>query len=371
MINTMNINKKIVFILPNFRAAGVERVVITLANEMCRLGYSVSLLIFKNNGDLANDICKEIEVIELHINRSSFAIFKLINFFRKNQVCFISSYSYLSILSIIANIITFKKSQIFVCEHTTLTQMNKAKSNYKNKIVNFLMRMFYPLADGIIAVSSGVADDLSKAIDIPRKKIKVLYNPLDINFISKMSQNSPSHRWLLNKKQPLILGIGRLDIAKNFTLLINAFSKITDQTDANLLILGEGDLRLELEQEIKKLQLSERCELMGYISNPYCYLKNADIFVLSSNVEGFSLVIVESLACNTPVISTDCPSGPNEILEDGKWGTLVPMNDVEILSVAMLEALRSPNTKNLQERAKEFDVKIVTQRYIDYLFNRK
>lgn len=357
----------VVFFQPNFRAAGVEKVNILLANEMHRKGVNTSFLVFKKEGEFLHQLNPEINVIELDISRALFSLPRLILFFLKNRVHFISSYNNLSVLAIVANILTFKRSKIYACEHNTLSIINKAKGSWKDKLIAKMLHWFYPLATGVIAVSQGVADDLSNYAKVKREIITVLHNPVVNNDLKNKSQEKPKHEWLLNKTTPVFVASGRLEIQKNFSLLINAFSQVSKKIDARLLILGEGSLRPQLQEQINKLNLQDKCELIGYVDNPYSYVRHSDVFVLSSDFEGLPTVIIESLACNTAVVSTDCPSGAAEILESGKWGKLVPVGDADTLAQAMLESVSEVKEIDLTERANFFSVEVSTQKYLDFL----
>lgn len=356
----------VVFFQPNFRAAGVEKVNILLANEMHRKGVNTRFLVFKKEGEFLHQLNPEINVIELDISRALFSLPRLILFFLKNRVHFISSYNNLSVLAIVANILTFKRSKIYACEHNTLSIINKAKGTWKDKVIARILQYCYPFATGVIAVSEGVADDLSDYAKIKRSTIKVLHNPVVNTELTEKSKLEIKHRWLLQKDIPAFVASGRLEVQKNFTLLISAFKKVVEEQDAKLLILGEGSLRDELQTQINSLGLQEKCELVGFVDNPYKYMKHADAFVLSSDFEGLPTVIIEALACNTPVVSTDCPSGAAEILEDGKWGTLVPVGDVDALANAMLDVLNNPPTIDLTVRANHFTAEKAAANYLDY-----
>lgn len=363
-------DKKISFLLPNLRGAGVEKVVINLANTMHSKGYSVDILLFKKEGANLELLNKNINIVELHSNRALFSLFKIAKYFKHNNTNMISSYNHTSIIAIIAKILSMNRhSKIFVCEHNNYTQISKLISPLKNKIITTLMAFLYPKADGVIAVSNGVATDLKKHINT---KVKVLYNPVISKEIYNYSNIIPTHPWYSEFNNiPIFLNIGRLAPQKNQALLLKAFAKVTQKVDARLVILGDGELEHDLKNLTRALNIENNCYFAGYTQNPYSYIKHSDIFVLSSNFEGLPTVIIESLALNTPVVSTSCPSGPSEILEDGKWGTLVPTNNVEALAEAMLEQLKKPRPTNLKKRAEFFNVESTTERYIDYIFNQK
>lgn len=357
---------KVVFFQPNFRAAGVEKVNILLANEMFKLGVDVEFLVFKKEGEFLNLLNKKIKVTDLSVERALHSFIALVRYFFRHKVIFVSSYSGLSLLSIIANAITLNRSEVYACEHSTLSKITQVKGSFKDKVIKILLKFFYNHCSGVICVSKGVANDLVEHVGVSSKKVKVLYNPVVNNTIFESINYFPEHKWFLDKASPVFIAVGRLDVAKNFALLINAFNKVVEEQDARLLILGEGSLRDELQTQINTLGLQEKCELVGFVDNPYKYMKHADAFVLSSDFEGFGNVIVEAMAVNTPVVSTNCPSGPSEILEDGKWGTLVPVGDVDALANAMLDVINNPPSVDLTVRANHFTTEKAAANYLDY-----
>ena len=168
----------------------------------------------------------------------------------------------------------------------------------------------------------------------------------------------------------MILAVGRLSDAKDFPTLLKAIVRMNEKRKVKCIILGEGELREKLQGMIEQLSLSGTVDLHGFVGNPYAYLAKADLFVLSSRREGFPNVLVEAMACGTPVVATDCPSGPAEILENGKYGPLVPVGDAQALADAMLRTLDDHlPAETLIARAEEFSVEKIADQYIDLLFS--
>src|SRR5690606_12307266 len=168
------------------------------------------------------------------------------------------------------------------------------------------------------------ADELSKVLDLPRNRIRVVYNPVFTEMLLQKAKEPIDHPWLQPGQPPVILGVGRLAWEKDFPTLIKAFAKVKAQMNCRLIILGEGNLRKELEFLIESLGLEESVQLPGFVENPFAWMSRASLFVLSSVSEGLPNALIQAMACGTPVVSTNCPSGPNEIMEGGKWGALVP-----------------------------------------------
>ena len=216
---------------------------------------------------------------------------------------------------------------------------------------NFMIKKFvYKYSDKVIAISDGVAQDLIKNFNLSPNKVRVIYNPSADPEIKNLSNENVTHPWF-QIDIPIIIGIGRLTHQKDFSTLIKAFSILRKEKDCKLIIIGEGSERSKIESLISKENLKDDIELMGFQVNPWKYLSKSNLFVLSSLWEGFGNVIVESMYLGTPVISTDCPSGPREILKNGDLGILVPPADPELLSTEILNFLNFPN-ENLEKALK-------------------
>jgi len=235
------------------------------------------------------------------------------------------------------------------------------------KALPVLARLSYPYADGIVAISNGVADDLAESARIARERIDVIYNPAYSDDIDTLAEADCPHPWF-ESDDPVLLGVGGLSDQKDFATLIRAFARVREDRPVRLIILGEGDNREQLESLVRRLDLEDQVDLPGFVDNPFAYMSRASLFVLSSAWEGFGNVIVEAMACGTPIVSTDCPSGPSEILEYGKYGVLVPVGDEETMANAIRNQLdATTDTESLRERAKDFTVETIANQYLDVL----
>jgi glycosyltransferase involved in cell wall biosynthesis len=227
------------------------------------------------------------------------------------------------------------------------------------------MRWFYPWADAIIVPSHGAAQDLANVSGIPLDRIHVAPNPVVSPALFKLAQETSPNMDFTPTKGPVILGVGELCARKDFGTLIQAFSKVRQSRPCHLLILGEGRERSRLEALVEKLGLKDDIEMPGFVENPYAYMARADLLVLSSNCEGFGNVLAEALAIGLPVVSTDCPSGPREILQDGRLGPLVPVGDANALAQAILATLDNPlDAQLLKSGAVPFSVATSARQYL-------
>jgi glycosyltransferase involved in cell wall biosynthesis len=220
----------------------------------------------------------------------------------------------------------------------------------------------YSKLDALITVSNGVQLDLVTLVKLDRKKLHVVYNPVvgeQLLYKARMPVEDP---WLRKDGIPVILGVGRLIKAKDFPTLLRAFALVRQERRARLLILGEGEDRPGLEVLVRELGLQNDVSFPGFMENPYSYMAKADVFVLSSRWEGLPTVLVEAMACGTPVVATDCPSGPHEILEGGRWGKLVPVGDARAMADAIQATLDVPLIPPPEAWAR-FTVEGIAQQY--------
>jgi glycosyltransferase involved in cell wall biosynthesis len=235
------------------------------------------------------------------------------------------------------------------------------------------IRWLYPAIEQIVTVSEGVADDTAQIARLPREQIRVIRNPVITPDLERLATAPCPHAWLADDaKSPVIIGAGRLQRQKDFPTLLRAFSRVRQQRPCRLLILGEGAGRKALESLAQRLGLrlgtDGDLELPGYQANLYAWLARADLFVLSSAWEGSPNVLTEALALGIPVVATDCPSGPREILADGRYGPLVPVGDVEALADAMLKTLADPlPADQLKQAVSDYHQSASVSAYLDAL----
>ena len=227
----------------------------------------------------------------------------------------------------------------------------------------FLFEHSIRWVDRVVAVSKGVAEDFITSTGCPLHKVKVIYNPVIGPEMKRLAEEEIEHTWL-NSEEPVFLSVGRLAPQKNHKLLLRAFAKINQTMPCHLILLGEGALLDELKNMAVQLGISEKVDFYGFSPNPYAFMKRSNALVLSSNFEGFGNVLAESMACGCPVISTDCPSGPAEILAGGKYGHLTPMNDEEALAKAMLAVIHGDRRLAPDEWLQRFEMKTICRQYI-------
>lgn len=360
--------KKVALYIPSMSGGGAERVMLALANGLAEKNIQVDLVLNRVDGPYIKDASPKVNIINLGTSRVLNSIIPLSKYLYKEKPdAILSAMNYVNIATILAQLISGSDTKVVLSEHNNLTESKKNIGKVKGYIITSLMRWAYKRPHLIVAVSNGVADSLVNEISIERSKITTIYNPIFSKDLVKRSKEPLSHCWTKEDSLPLIVGVGRLTHQKDFETLIHAFKKVREKKDCNLMILGEGKLRYELEQLINNLDLNDSVQLPGFVDNPYAWMSHADLFVLSSIHEGFGNVIVEAMACGTPVVSTDCPSGPSEILADGLWGELVPPRNSDLLAQAIINSLDNPNKKDIKNRAAFFSVDNAVDQYFDIL----
>ncbi len=357
---------KILFYLPNIDCGGAERVMVSLANEFANKGYEVVFVVSNENVCEGFLISSQIQFKTLSVKCPILNIVKLISFIRNESPSVaISALDNGNLYLLLSKFFVSNKTKFHVTIHSNLTQNSKVENSLKARFARFLLSYLYGVADSIIAVSQGVANDFSKFYKF-KYKAGVIYNPVVSSEIIDLSKFKLENKNISNANQLKIISVGRFVEAKNFELLISSFALLKTKIPCILILVGGGPLYKNYVKLINDLSLTDDIVFTGFLSNPYNLMRNADLFVLSSKYEGLPTVLIEAMACGTKVVSTDCPSGPREILEDGLWGKLVPLDNKHALADAMFDSLMEKDTPEVQKRANEFSVEIAAQKYLEH-----
>jgi glycosyltransferase involved in cell wall biosynthesis len=354
--------------LPDLRFGGAERVVVNLANGFLERGYSVEMVLMSATGEFLSDLRPGIRVVDLQVKRMRWLLPALLRYLRQARPTAVLACMWpLTVLTLIARLLVRVPMRIVVAEHTTWSRDEITSGPWGRFKVSTTMHYAFPYAEGIVTVSNGAGNDLARFANIDRDEITVIYNPVVGDTLQITCDSLVAAEWWTGSACK-VLAAGTLAPIKDYATLLSAFALLRNSIDSKLLILGEGKCRRKLEEQAKQLGIEDNVFIPGFVKDLNPYYKHADLFVLSSKGEGFGNVIVEALNNGTPVVSTDCPSGPREILCGGKFGDLVPVGDVAALAAAMRKALSKPhNHLALKARAKDFSIELAVDKYLQLL----
>jgi glycosyltransferase involved in cell wall biosynthesis len=371
---------KVLFFIPSLDGGGAEKVMVQILRSVNseRIKPVLVLLFSYENSPYREYLPEGIKIIVVQ-RKSDSALDKIRQYagflravFNERPHVIISMLTHSNIIAISAGLIF--RTKVIISEHIALGEAIKTEDG--GRILWFptkqLVRIFYRFADKIVAVSEGIKTNLVEEFNISSYKIEVLYNPIDLNRISELCKISVEQIFF-KERAPVILSVGRLVPQKGFDILLIAFRDIIKKMDARLIILGEGPEKESLSRLVNDLAITEKVSFSGFQKNPYKFMSRADIFVLPSRYEGLPMVILEAMACDTPVVATDCKSGPREILQNGRYGVLVPTEDIDALSTAILEllrdkALRASFSRLAKQRVKDFAVEKIVSKYEELFY---
>lgn len=355
---------KVMLFVHGLGGGGAERVMVTIANGLARLAIQTQLVIVKPELTYAKELDPRVELINLNTRWMSRTVIPLARLIRKERPdALLATLIEANVTAVVAHRLSRTRTRLVLREANTPSRDLLQHIRWKKRVIGRHLRRIYAPADCIVAVSKGVYKDLIEVMGIPAHKVVMIPNPIPIQAIRAQAELPVEHPWLRPGAPPVVMGIGRLTYQKDFATLIRAFAQVAAHLDARLIILGEGEDRPGLEQLAQELGVGDRVALPGFDPNPYRYLKRSRLFVLSSAYEGFPNALIQAMVCGCPVVSTDCPSGPREILDGGRYGELVPIGDVDRMADAILRALQSPPPPVPEEWLLQFEESRIAQQW--------
>jgi glycosyltransferase involved in cell wall biosynthesis len=400
--------RRVALLFGSFRTGGVARMRLHAARELLARGFAIDLVVTRKRGNLLGAVPEGARVIELERSplwRARAAMLaadsgslapllsamalgqkpsgklrhlpSLVRYFRATRPhAALAATAPLNLIAVWARRLARLDCRVAVGEHTMMSGETLSGRRWLYDCPPALLHRAYLQADAVIAVSDGVAAELAAYADIPRHRIATVYNPAVATHVATMACGQVDHDWFLPGGPPVILGVGNLKPQKDFATLIRAFARVRAQRPARLVILGDArgpDKDATYVAELKglpaQLGIGMDVSFAGFADNPFAYMSRAAVFVLSSAWEGFGNVLAEALACGCPAVSTDCPSGPAEILDHGRYGPLVPVGDDAALAVAICRVLDAPLPRDeLTGRAALFTVERAVDRYLQLMF---
>jgi glycosyltransferase involved in cell wall biosynthesis len=347
-------SERVALFLPDLTGGGAERVMINLARGLADHGLPVDLVLVRAVGPLLAEVPRGIPIVELRGGTVLGSLPKLVRYLRRVRPrALLSTLNTANVVAIWAGRIARSPTRIVVRQADTFSR-TRAATRGGHRLIPLLVRHSYRRADGVVAVSAGVARNLATFTRLPLGDIHIAPNPVVTPDLHARSREPLDHPWFGEGAPPVVLGVGRLTPQKDFSTLIRAFGQVRRRTEARLMILGEGAERERLEGLARSLGRAEDVALPGFVSNPIAFMARAAVFVLSSAWEGLPAVVVQALAVGTPVIATDCESGPREILRDGRFGLLVPVAGEVAMAEAILEVIGSPKAPVPREAWQSF-----------------
>jgi len=355
----------------NMDGGGAERAMLKLAGGIAARGFEVDLVLSRAEGHYLAEVPPEVRIVDLGAGRVLASLPRLVRYLRRERPsAMLTSLNYVNVVGIWARWAARVKTRLVVNEQNTFSLETRHSPRFRHRLLPALTKVFYPWADGIVAVSRGAADDLARTAGLTSERITVVHNPIVTPELREMASAPVDHPWFRPGHAPVVVAVGRLAPQKDFASLIRAFAQVRRQRDARLLILGEGPERADLEALTADLDLASHVQLPGWVRNPYPSMAAAQAFVLSSRWEGLPSVLIEALYCGVPVVATDCPSGPTEILDCGRHGLLVPVGDVDALSRGIVSALDGRVPRPTAVSWLPFEQDTVVGRYLDVLGGR-
>ncbi len=310
-------------------------------------------------------------VVDLHASGALAALPGLVSYLRATSPhALIAAQNHINLVAVVACMLAHTRTRLFLSEHNDMLEGAHNARGLINRLRPFASRVLYRRAEGIIAVSEGVAESVEAVARLPRRRIHTIYNPALPDDLDALVQMDPGVPWLSSKDEPVILAVGRLAVQKDFPTLLKALALLRHEVPARLIILGEGPERPRLEKCALELGIAAHVLMPGFNENPFACMAHSDVFALSSKYEGFPSVLVEALACGANIVATNCRSGPAEILDHGSFGRLVPVGDAPSMAHALRAALeeRSVSTDRAVRRAAEFSTSRAADAYLSLLF---
>ena len=343
--------------MPYMGVGGIERTVLNLLDELPAKYPSIDLVVATVHEQLMPRLPDTVRVVRLNArlplgplgrlmmprNAAALGIFpSFVRYLRQRRPKAVLSFQ-ASVLAVLAAKVARTDARIVVREANPSSVALGQEPGTRRRLKLWMKRMAYAQADAVLAISQGVATDLTERIGLPESMIHVIYNPSFNPRIPGWAEEPVEHPWLpADADKPVVISVGRLSRQKDFGTLIRAFAIVRERTSSRLLIVGDGELRHETEQLIRDLGLEESVGIVGFVENPFKYMARSSVYAMSPRYEGLGNVYIEAQVCGLPVVSTDCPGGPREILLDGDAGTLVPVGDASAMAEGIVRYLESP-----------------------------
>lgn len=369
----------VVLFLSGLAGGGAQRRMLTLAGAFAGRGHGVSLLAVRPSGPFREQVPAGVEVLAVGglqwhwpirgLDRALSVLVAIPALSRRLQALrpdvVLATSDPANVAALAARALRRLPVPVVAVVNTDHSAALARRSPIVRVVLRRILVWAYRSADAVIAISAGSSRFVRTLAGLPENGVTTIFNPIDSVGIERLAAAPLPHPWLQDRCVPVVLVVCKLKPQKDLPTLIHAFAQARSLRTLRLLVLGEGELQPELERLVHQLGLANDVAFEGFVANPFAYMARASVLVLSSAWEGLSNVLLEALACGCPVVSTDCPSGPREILDDGRYGKLVPVGDAATLAEAMLAVLDQPaEPDRLRARARTFSVSAAAERYL-------
>jgi glycosyltransferase involved in cell wall biosynthesis len=358
---------RIALMIPTLAGGGAEHTYLNLAEGFQNAGYQVDLILARATGDYLSQIPPGIALVDLKASRMAKTLPGLIHYLQSRRPhVLMAGLELTHMMALMAQMASGVPTKVIVTIHSVISQ-NEHFYLPTRSMERQLMKLLYPRAGEIVGVSKGAAQDFSNFLGFPLSRMRVIYNPIITPGLLEKVQQPIQHAWFEEGQPPVILSAGRLHPVKDFPMLIKAFALVRQCVSLHLLILGEGKQREELESLVRQMGLQEDVCLPGFQQNPYPFMRRAAVLALSSRHEALPRVMIEAMACDCAVIATDCPGGVAELVDNGKYGHLVPVGDAEAMAQAILDVLGGDVRKPPPDWLHQFELDQVIQNYLQLI----
>lgn len=360
--------RRIAVLLPDLRAGGAERVSIDLAHEVQRAGQQVDFVLRCAQGEFLEEVQAAFPVIDLKAKRLRGVPMPLAGYLRQWRPDALLAVMWpLTVMAPFARWLSGHRCRIVIAEHSTLSSQYGALGHVHGGVMRSSMAVGYRMVDARVGVSKGVMHDMASLSAIPDRDFRIVHNPVPRRANPNAAAIAKAEALWGVGRGARVLSVGNFKNAKNHPLLLRSFAHMA-APNARLMLVGRGENERRLMVLAGELGVSEQVIFAGFHKDPTPYYMTADLFALASDREGLPTVLIEALSCGLPVISTDCLSGPAEILENGKLGRLTPVGDMQALAQAMIDALAADHDQAaLKQRAMDFSPEIAARKYLDLL----
>jgi len=364
--------KRVAFLLADLQFGGVERFALNLAGGLSQRGIEVDMVLVNATGQYMSEVPSGVNVVDLGSPRAITCVPRLVSYLHRTRpYAMITGQDHISVVGLLAKLLAGGKTRTMVTHHTMSLIESASGGNRRKAVVPRIMRMLYPSADVLVAVSENTREDLIRTVGKAAIKTKVIYNGVVTPEFLKTVKEPADHPWFAEGQPPVVVAAGRLSSAsgrhKDYPTVVRAFAILRKSLDARLMILGDGEEREGLISLAHELEIDDYVHIPGFVPNPGAYMTKADVFVLSSFWECLPTVAIESLAAGTPVVATDGAGGTREVVRDDQCGAMVPVGNPEAMATAIGDILMRSGTRTPEETWNRFTLSAMVDNYMDAL----